>query len=560
MILRARTAILGAAFALLAAGAAGLAAAGPATAAPAGLTVSIAVAKTWTGGYQDTATISNPTSAPLSGWTVRFQLAAGMTLTSYWRAAEAAGSPDQGTYTFDALGYDATIPAGGSTTFGFQGADPAGYSAPANVSINGVGGGSPSPTTTPTGSPTGTGGPTGGPTGSPTGPAGGAGFSQSDIDTAVAAPLLAFAAPTSGTPRPGTSPSNIYRSKVLYYLALVDLQDPGAASSGGTSVDSALIKQVDNLVAGGNEPDADGGLEGWSAAPVAQALLLVKNGPAWSELGASVQNKVSLLMAAMGYGGDYAYNDASDFSSGICGFGNFAKTNNPNYEDGYVDVELAAIEYFGASTWDSMLAGFDDATEASALDAAGLTNAGGCFTTVGSAANSAIQKPWLWKGHAASDAMGVWSQLAADTFDLTVTSSVTGTSNGSSATAQIADGSTSPEQGQLGMGKEFDSTDSGGLRSSALYVYEGWMNVTGSRVAMSAVGAFQCSAATSAAQYKVGTADLTYKLDHGYLSYAASQTDVLVDDKGDPSSDGPVAKGWNFDEDAYAANVPGQSC
>ena len=556
MTLRERTVILGAAFALLAAGAAGLAAAGPASAAPTGPTVSIANTKTWNGGYQDTVTIGNPTSAPLSGWTVEFQLTAGMTVTSYWRAAESAGSPTQGTYTFTALGYDATIPAGGSTTFGFQGADPAGYSAPVNVTINGAGGGTPTPSSSPTGSPTGT----GGPTGSPTGPAGGESFTQSDIDTAVAAPPIAFAAPTSGTPRPGTNPSDIYAAKVLYYLALVDLEDPAAAATGGTTVDSALIKQIGNLVSGGHEPDADGGLEGWSAAPVAQALLLVKDGPAWARLGASVQNKISLLMAALGYGGNYAYNDANDFSSGICGFGNFAKTNNPNYEDGYVDVELTAIEYFGAGTWDSMLAGFDDATEAAALNAAGLTNAGGCFTTAGTAANAPIQHAWLWKGHAASDPMGVWSRLAADTFDLTVTSSVTGTSNGASVTAQIADGSTSPVQGQLGMGKEFDASDSGGLRSSALYVYEGWMNVTGSRVALTATGAFQCAAATSAAQYKVGTADLTYKLDHGYLSYAASQSGVLVDDKGNPSSDGPVAKGWNFDEDAYTADIAGQSC
>ena len=275
---------------------------------------------------------------------------------------------------------------------------------------------------------------------------------------------------------------------------------------------------------------------------------------------AAQQDKVSLLMAAMGYGGNYAYNDANSFSSGICGFGNFAKTNNPNYEDGYVDAELAAIQYFGSTTWDGMLASFNDATEASALNAAGLTNAGGCFTTVGSAANSAIQHAWLWKGIAASNEMGIWSQLAADTFDLTVTSSVTGTSNGASVTAQISDGSNSPEQGQLGMGKEFDSTDSGGLRSSALYVYEGWMNVTGSRVAMTATGAFTCSSASAAPQYKVGTADLVYKLGHGYISYAASQSGVLVDDTGDPSSDGPVAKGWNFDYDAYSVNVAGQSC
>ena len=442
------------------------------------------------------------------------------------------------------------------------------YAAPVDLTVNGSGGATGSPSASASGTPTASSSPTtsssptasGTGTGTPTGPGGGGSFTQSDIDTAVAAPLIAFAAPTSSVPRPGTNPTDIYEAKVLYYLALVDEQDPSAKSTGGTSVTSALISQVDNLVAGGNEPDADGGLEGWSAAPVAEALLLVKDGSVWSQLGSGVQNKVSLLIAAMGYGGNYAYNDANDFSSGICGFGNFAKTNNPNYEDGYVDVELAAIQYFGPTTWDGMLASFNDATEAAALDAAGLTNAGGCFTTVGSAANAAVQRAWLWKGHSASDEMGIWSQLAADTFDLTVTSSVTGTSNGATVTASIADGSTSPEQGQLGMGKEFDATDSGGLRSSALYVFEGWMNVTGSRVAMTATGAFQCASATSAAQYKVGTEDLVYKLNHGYVSYAQSQDGVLVDDTGDPSSDGPVAKGWNFDYDAYNVNVVGQSC
>jgi hypothetical protein len=558
-----RALILGSAFTVLAAGAAGLALTGTANAAPGGLTVSIASTKTWTGGYQDTATIANPTGSAISGWTVAFNLASGMTVTSFWRAAESAAGTQ---YTFTPLSYDTTIPAGGSTTFGFQGADPNGYSAPTNVTINGSGSstGSPSPTATSTpttstsASPTGTA--SGTPTGTPTGPGGGGSFTQSDIDTAVAAPLIAFAAPTSAVPRPGTNPTDIYESKVLYYLALVDLEDPGAKASSGTSVDSALLKQVGNLIAGGNEPDADGGLEGWSAAPVAEGLLLLRHGPAWSELTAAQQNKVNLLMAALGYGGNYAYNDANSFSSGICGFGNFAKTNNPNYEDGYVDVELAAIQYFTPTTWDGMLAGFNDATEASALDAAGLTNAGGCFTTVGSAANSAVQHAWLWKGNAASNEMGIWSQLASDTFDLTVTSSVTGTSNGVSVTAHIADGSTSPEQGKTGMGKEFDASDSGGLRSSALYVYEGWMNVTGSRVAMTATGTFSCSSASSAPQYQVGTADLIYKLDHGYISYAQSQVGVLVDNTGDPSSDGPVAKGWNYDDDAYNVNVVGQAC
>ncbi|MEZ0093760.1 hypothetical protein ABH925_004952 [Streptacidiphilus sp. EB129] len=381
---------------------------------------------------------------------------------------------------------------------------------------------------------------------------GGGSFTQADIDSAVAAPGIAFAAPTSAVPRPGTNPVSIGAAKVLYYLALVDRQAPGSRASNGTTVDSALLAQVRSLIAGGHEPDADGGLEGWAHAPVAQALLLLKNGPAWSELSAAEQNRVSLLEEAMGFAGNYTYNDASSFSSGICGFGNFSKTNNPNYRDGYVDVEAAAIQYFGASSWDAMLAGFDDATLASQLDAAGLTNAGGCYSAVGPAANAPVQRPFVWEGHPATDLMGIWNQLAADTFDKTVTSV-----NGP---AHIADGSTSPVQGQLGMGHEFDSTDSAGLRSSALYVFEGWMNVTGNRVAMTALGSFSCPAASSAGRYSVGSQDLVYKLHHGYYSYGLNQNGVLTDDHGDPATDGPDVKGYQYDLDAYHALVSTQGC
>ena len=250
----------------------------------------------------------------------------------------------------------------------------------------------------------------------------------------------------------------------------------------------------------------------------------------------------------MGYGSNYAYNDANSYSSGICGFGNFSKTNNPNYRDGGVDAEIAAIAYFGASTWDSMLTSFNDATETSALDAAGLTNAGGCFKTVGSGGNSGIAKAFVYQGHHSSDLMGLWSVLAGNTFDKTARSTV--------SPAHIADGTTSPYDGQCCMGHEFDSTDSQGLRSSALYVFEGWMNVTGSRVTLSVLGDFDPGSATTESQYHVGTLDLKYKLDHGYISHALNQSDILVDDHGNPAADGPNAKGFRYDWDAY--NAAGQ--
>jgi Cellulose binding domain len=504
----------------------------PAADAASACTAAYTVTSQWSTGFSVSITVTNSASA-ITAWTLQYTYAGNQQLSDGW---DGDWSQNAETVTVSNASWDGTLAAGASTTIGANFTYSGTNATPASISCTGNG--------------TGSGG-TG--TGSPS-------FTQADIDAAVAAPLIAFAAPTSSVPRPGTSPTNIYEAKVLYYLALVEYEDPGATASDGTTVQSALLAQVANLVAGGNEPDADGGLEGWAHAPVAQALLLLKNGPAWTELTAAEQSRVTLLEAAMGYAGNYTYNDANNFSSGICGYGDFSKTNNPNYEDGYVDVELAAIEFFGPQTWDTMLTDFNDATVTSELDAVGLTNAGGCFATVGSAANAAIDIPFVWKSIPVTNPMGIWNQLASDTFDNTVTSSVTGVSNGDTVTAEIADGTTSPEEGECCMGHEFDSTDAGGLRSSALYVYEGWMNVTGSRVALTALGDFACADAPAAAQYDVGSQDLIYKLDHGYISYAQSQDDVLVNDTGDPSSDGPVAKGWAYDIDAYNALAAPSKC
>jgi Cellulose binding domain len=486
------------------------------------------VTRQWSTGFTAAITITN-SDVGITAWTLRFTFPGDQQIDGGW---DGDWSESGETVSVTNASWDGTLAPSGTLTIGAIFAYTGTNVSPPSIACYGNGG---TPQT------------------------GAAGFTQADIDAAVAAPLIAFPAPTSADPRPGTSPTTIREAKVLYYLALVDEEDPDATATDGTTVDSALLAQVANLVAGGNEPDADGGLEGWAHAPVAEALLLLQHGPAWTELSAAEQDKVELLEAAMGYAGNYTYNDANNFSSGICGFGDFSKTNNPNYEDGYVDVELAAIQFFGAQEWDTMLSDFNDATFTAELDAAGLTNAGGCFATVGSAANAAIDIPFVWKGIPATDPMGIWNQLASDTFDETVTSSVTGVWSGETVTAEIADGTTSPYEGQCCMGHEFDSTDSSGLRSSALYVYEGWMNVTGSRVTMTALGAFDCADAPAAAQYDVGSQDLIDKLHHGYISYALGQDGILVNDAGEPS-DGPVSKGYAYDLDAYNALAAPATC
>ena len=97
------------------------------------------------------------------------------------------------------------------------------------------------------------------------------------------------------------------------------------------------------------------------------------------------------------------------------------------------------------------------------------------------------------------------------------------------------------------------------MRSSALYTFEGWMNVTGSRVAMEVLGNFNLGGASTETQYHIGTLDLKYKLDHGYISQALNQPDILVDDHGNPSADGPNVKGVLSDWDAYTVSGAPQS-
>jgi hypothetical protein len=192
-----------------------------------------------------------------------------------------------------------------------------------------------------------------------------------------------------------------------------------------------------------------------------------------------------------------------------------------------------------------MLSGFNDATVTSQLNGAGLTNAGGCFASVGSGGNSAIAIPFVYSGHHSSDLMGIWSSIASATFDQTAASTV--------GSAHIADGTKSPYDGQCCMGHEFNSTDSSGLRSSSLYTFEGWMNVTGSMVGMEILHNFNTGNGAQNA-YHIGTLDEKYKLDHGYICQALNQNQLLVDDHGNPATDGPNIKGFLYDWDAYVAN------
>lgn len=419
----------------------------------------------------------------------------------------------------------------------------------------------PTPTQGSTATPTPTATPTNTPTPTPTPPP--TGFSQAQIDAAVAAPLLAFAPPsTANSGRTGDAPTAVGNAAAFYYLGLVTWYHPNATSSSGASVASRFVASINNLIAGGNEPDANGGLEGWGHAITAQGLLLARNEPTvWNQLSSTAQSKVNLLMQALAIAANYDYNDANNFKSDLdyalegnqCKFG---KTYNPNYREGYVNVMIAAAQYFGASALNSFFTSFNYTTFEQQLQSAGFTNiltawqGDGNLLMTGSGdpcggSGSGVTVPFTYMGNALTNLPGIFDALATYTYSATVTS------NGCSGAAYIYDGTTSPYQGQAGMELEFNSTDSGGCRSDALYAFEGWMNSVLSRTTLTVLGNWGCGTTqTRDIQLEnVGTGDLLYKLQHGYEGRYLGTTRLV--NQTTPSSDGPSVKGFFWDQDVW---------
>src|ERR1700685_1205010 len=71
---------------------------------------------TWDGGYTGQYTITNTTPSAISSWTVVFSLPGGSTVDSLWNGTETAAGQ---TYTVANAGWNGSLAAGASTTFGF---------------------------------------------------------------------------------------------------------------------------------------------------------------------------------------------------------------------------------------------------------------------------------------------------------------------------------------------------------------------------------------------------------------------------------------------------------
>ena len=89
----------------------------------------------WNNGLTENITISNTGSTAVNGWSLAFTLPGGQTITSGWNASY---SPSSGQVTARNVSYNAAIPAGGSTTIGFQATHTGNTARPSAFSLNGA--------------------------------------------------------------------------------------------------------------------------------------------------------------------------------------------------------------------------------------------------------------------------------------------------------------------------------------------------------------------------------------------------------------------------------------
>lgn len=102
--------------------------------AAAGCSVAYSVSSSWPGGFGASVTITNY-GDPLTSWRLTWSYAAGQSITQLWNGS---WSQSGAQVTVNNLSYNASIPTGGSTNFGFNGAWSGSNPAPTSFTLNGV--------------------------------------------------------------------------------------------------------------------------------------------------------------------------------------------------------------------------------------------------------------------------------------------------------------------------------------------------------------------------------------------------------------------------------------
>lgn len=299
------------------------------------------------------------------------------------------------------------------------------------------------------------------------------------------------------------------------------------------------------------EPEAQGGIGGWTHHVPAHALLLAKRTPAvWNQLSADEQARADLLMQALALAAHFCLDDDNDYYLLLDGFSLFHKSWNPNHVEGYVGAIISASLYFGPDELNAFFKRFDFDAFIARLDAANFQNIKLCWTW-----NPAIRDLMMNGGPVAVPEKQVLAQgvvtrgagvrndftLNGDTlhqpwllhraqavrlFSKAVRTRVQATADfTSSLMNRASDATESPWEGQMGMLHEFESTDWDGLRTSLGYAFEGAMIDIPTAVTLKLVGEWRASEGGDLLERRmgVGMGDMIFKAREGYRSFSQAK-------------------------------------
>ena len=296
------------------------------------------------------------------------------------------------------------------------------------------------------------------------------------------------------------------------------------------------------------EPEAQGGIGGWTHHIPAHAILLAKRTPAvWSQLSADERSRADLLMQALALAAHFCLDDDNDYYLLLDGYSLFHKSWNPNHVEGYVGAIISASLYFGPDELNAFFRTFDFDMFLARLEAANFQNIKLCWTwnpairdlmmNGGSITvpekqvlargvvtrGAGVRNDFSMDGHTLHEPWALHRAQAVRLFSKAVRTEVifdadkrSGLLNRASAAKE------SPWEGQMGMLHEFESTDWDGLRTSLAYAFEGAMIDIPTAVTMKLVGVWQPAAGGDTLERRmgVGMADMLFKAREGYRSWS----------------------------------------
>ncbi|WP_052303283.1 cellulose binding domain-containing protein [Deinococcus maricopensis] len=100
-------------------------------------TATFSTSSSWDGGFNGVITLSNPTSTPLTTWTLKFKFNGAASTTSVWGAGGSVTTASDGTVTITPNTWGgSTIPANGSVTVNYGGSGT--YSGVNTCTLNGA--------------------------------------------------------------------------------------------------------------------------------------------------------------------------------------------------------------------------------------------------------------------------------------------------------------------------------------------------------------------------------------------------------------------------------------